>query len=296
MCRAPILAVGFMILVVVPAPLVSGPRTAGERNSQVSVWISSPAAEVRPGSEVWIDVTVTNVSEHTVPCPYYRVYAWDSEGKPAPLTKQEQERLKQGPPVGGNRASFLGPGDKQESDADLRMVYDLTRPGRYTVQATAFYGKELVKSNAISITVAQAAQETPPARGQGQAFTLVISAPHYSLAKGSEFKLKVRLENCSGHQMTVDSAETRYDIQVFDSRGLPAPLTDAGRTFRKYLGSGHATFVRLKPGEILRESFNDVSKLYDLSPPGEYTIQVSRFDEQTKTWVKSNTITVTVTP
>ena len=39
-----------------------------------------------------------------------------------------------------------------------------------------------------------------------------------------------------------------------------------------------------------------VSDLYDLSKPGQYTIQVRRWDDDTKTWVKSNTITVTVTP
>jgi hypothetical protein len=39
-----------------------------------------------------------------------------------------------------------------------------------------------------------------------------------------------------------------------------------------------------------------VSDLYDLSKPGQYTIQVRRWDDETKTWVKSNTLTVTVTP
>jgi hypothetical protein len=39
-----------------------------------------------------------------------------------------------------------------------------------------------------------------------------------------------------------------------------------------------------------------VNDLYDLRQPGQYTIQVRRWDDETKTWVKSNTITVTVTP
>ena len=39
----------------------------------------------------------------------------------------------------------------------------------------------------------------------------------------------------------------------------------------------------------------DLNKLYDLQP-GKYTIQVERLDEDGKTVVKSNTITVNVTP
>jgi hypothetical protein len=39
-----------------------------------------------------------------------------------------------------------------------------------------------------------------------------------------------------------------------------------------------------------------VSRLYDLSKPGKYTIQVTRRDDASKTIVKSNPITVTITP
>jgi hypothetical protein len=39
-----------------------------------------------------------------------------------------------------------------------------------------------------------------------------------------------------------------------------------------------------------------LNDFYDLSAPGQYTIQVRRWDDETKTWVKSNTLTVTVSP
>ena len=55
------------------------------------------------------------------------------------------------------------------------------------------------------------------------------------------------------------------------------------------------TLVSLKPSQDWRNTLR-VSDLYDLSKPGQYTIQVRRWDDETKTWVKSNTITVTVTP
>ena len=53
--------------------------------------------------------------------------------------------------------------------------------------------------------------------------------------------------------------------------------------------------MRLLPGESWRDLIL-MKNLYDLSQPGQYTIQVRRWDDETKTWVKSNTLTVTVTP
>ena len=57
----------------------------------------------------------------------------------------------------------------------------------------------------------------------------------------------------------------------------------------------HGLLVSLKPGEDWRNTLR-VSDLYDLSKPGQYTIQVRRWDYETRTWVKSNTVMVTVTP
>lgn len=54
--------------------------------------------------------------------------------------------------------------------------------------------------------------------------------------------------------------------------------------------------VRVRtPGTAYTDDL-DISGLYDLSQPGNYTAQVSQFDYESKTWVKSNAITVTVVP
>src|SRR5579863_3829186 len=148
MYRVSILVGGLAILVGVAAFPRSPAQVVNHQGQAVSVWISSPTAEVTPGSEVWIDVTVTNISAETIFCPDHRLNVWDSEGRPAPLTKGEQERIQRGPaPLSRNYHALLGPGGSSESDADLSKVYDLARPGTYTIQATAFYGKELIKSN-----------------------------------------------------------------------------------------------------------------------------------------------------
>jgi len=49
----------------------------------------------------------------------------------------------------------------------------------------------------------------------------------------------------------------------------------------------------LKPGEDWMDAIK-IRNLYDLNQPGDYTIQVERFDPATRTMVQSNTITVTV--
>ena len=101
-------------------------------------------------------------------------------------------------------------------------------------------------------------------------------------------------------------ANTKLDVEVRDAQGNLASLTEGGREFRKQFGMGgspHTAFSArqtrrqicvLTAGEGLRITFKVA--LYDMSRPGDYTIQVSHFDDETKTWVKSNKITVTVTP
>jgi hypothetical protein len=61
------------------------------------------------------------------------------------------------------------------------------------------------------------------------------------------------------------------------------------------LYSGSAAFLHLEPGQSVKQEY-PVWDDYDLSKPGKYTIQVSRLDRETNTRVKSNTITITVTP
>jgi hypothetical protein len=52
--------------------------------------------------------------------------------------------------------------------------------------------------------------------------------------------------------------------------------------------------MTLLPGKTITEEII-VNKLFDLSTPGTYTVQVRRMDNETKTLVISNTIKVTVT-
>lgn len=151
-------------------------------------------------------------------------------------------------------------------------------------------------------------------------FTILISAKQSTAQTGSEIKVNVSLKNISDHPIWVyvdkgAAAEMEgYSVEVRDSQGR------LQRTSRYYWSIGR--FIRGKvpkgsehdypdnqydgpsvggggkvnpdPGET-KASWFDVNKLYAPLKPGEYTVQVQRIDEETKTTVKSNVLTLTVT-
>ena len=48
------------------------------------------------------------------------------------------------------------------------------------------------------------------------------------------------------------------------------------------------------PGKMFKMGI-DLKRLYKITEPGTYTFQVSRYDDVSKTEVKSNTVTIVVT-
>jgi len=90
-----------------------------------------------------------------------------------------------------------------------------------------------------------------------------------------------------------------WDIR--DSASKPVPLTEYGLKANCLDSPGGvpricagSTFGDiLEPGKSFRQTLA-LSKEYDLSKPGKYTVQASRFDG--KTDVKSNTLTLAVMP
>lgn len=137
-------------------------------------------------------------------------------------------------------------------------------------------------------------------------FSINLSAPQTTIRSGYEFRAKVTLtmiRSCpysEGKRM----AEFEYTVDVRDSNGN-APLEskyskaikgkDGGRPAMLFVDSDELPTFDRKSGEAFTRNL-DVSGLYDLSEPGNYTVQVSRFDGDSKTLVKSNTVTVTVVP
>lgn len=70
-----------------------------------------------------------------------------------------------------------------------------------------------------------------------------------------------------------------YRAKVLDSHGKPVPETENFRKLREALKSGFFStrniLVVLKPHETCRDTI-EVSYLYELANPGEYTVQIER--------------------
>jgi hypothetical protein len=123
--------------------------------------------------------------------------------------------------------------------------------------------------------------------------------------------ITITVTNTSDHDISFDDASPHcdYAVSVWDSSGTPAPDTSMGRKMK--IKDICATFSLRHTGATVKPSMAasddtglaaDVSHLvigdlYDMSHPGQYTIQAERkLPEQLGDGiVKSNKITVTVT-
>jgi len=184
----------------------------------------------------------------------------------------------------------------------------------YFVAETVRKQNTLVVSRFIqaAIVVFALCAVTIPAFGQAT-FSLTISTPHDVVKAGSEVRVKITLTNTSNHDIGVgverqvsSYGEKHYEVEVQNEKGVRAPLTRHGHIMRgevpdppgdlaEQLELGSDLILDVKPGDVAYDVII-ANKMYDLSQPGKYSIQVHRFDPESQTEVLSNTITVTVTP
>ncbi len=167
------------------------------------------------------------------------------------------------------------------------------------------------RSTALQIGTATPDQKLSLPSKSVSALSLTISATEAVVPSGSPVKVNIIMANTSDHQMllwVMDAAERAgkvYRADVWDDNGDTLPDTRMNRILKynlagcsnpcpKILG-GHGDYLALKPGETSSDQI-DLTKLYDFSQPGRYHVQVERAGEDNKTWIKSNTITVTVEP
>jgi hypothetical protein len=147
----------------------------------------------------------------------------------------------------------------------------------------------------VSAAVAAACpgQTGPDAKSSALPFTITISGPA-EVKAGSEVDVRVKITNTSTREVNagafyVDGVDTGYTYDVRDSAGNPAQK-------KNIVMSGSVKFVRLKPGESAEER-TLVNRVFDMTRPGQYEIQLSRTVGGPKdAVVKSNKITVTITP
>jgi len=204
---------------------------------------------------------------------------------------------------------------------DVGKMYVLDEPGTYTIvlESRDPVSMAEVKSNPVTVTVlsapaspsAQATEKAPPSAP----FSLDLSAYPTTIKQGLPVDVLVITKNVSNHRIVLRRQARSHDagmlgsvfrVDVRDTQGNTPPDMELGRAANHLADTSPdpasmaaaraaGTVVSLKPGQDWRNGVS-VSDLCDLSKPGQYTIQVRRWDDETKTWVKSNAITVTVTP
>lgn len=145
------------------------------------------------------------------------------------------------------------------------------------------------------------AQSSKQPREAKPSFAIIISTQHKEVAVGTPLLVRATMTNTSAHVIGGGtSMGTAMHIMIFDSEGKEVPeAPELSKKQAKEPGlmprTGTIFTAAVKPGRPYTEIF-DVTEDYDLSRPGKYTIQAQKWDGFSKSRVKSNTITLTVTP
>jgi hypothetical protein len=283
--------------------------------SAFSLTIAAEEPTVKAGTPVWVEVTLENKSDHDISIWRANVGPSDDQGGWVLHADVKNERAEVPPPtkfednIAGGSGGYrhLGPHQTITDRINLTKLYQLDRPGKYTIQIWELDNETMtiVRSNKITVAVEQAQSVQP-------LFSLTIAAEEPSVKAGSPVWVDATVENKSDRDISVyrentpDQGGWTYKVDVWDEKGAMAAETRFGRMIQGHIPAeelarepyvivGSGGYMPLYPGKTLTDRVN-LSKLYDLGRPGRYTVQFQEFHEQSKLFVKSNKITVTVTP
>ena len=154
---------------------------------------------------------------------------------------------------------------------------------------------------ALSVAVAQSTHRT---------VSIVLSMKDNSVKAGSRIWIDVVTTNRSKHPVgpgfyprPLEGWDFSTKIELLDDTGKPVALKEPDQSACngdpkctvRWRRSGSYMRVTVDPGKSFKDGFA-ISDLYDLSPPGTYTIQAFRLDKSTGVTEKSNLLTFTVIP
>lgn len=308
--------------------VTSAPPESQNAKPPFSITISTPQNVVEIGHEIRVK-TMSRILRATSFIPsrghgaelVYAVEVRDSEGDEPPESKFLRVVNGNDTCTQARTSSDIRPfsssvaarrGDTFTEEFDLTDLYDLRMPDKYTVRVSRLdESKAWVRSNTLPIIVVPPrTQNRSPKEGEepgvGAPFSLAVwlSRPRLD----HPFDLDVITKNTSNHTITLRAAvggkpvsRAVYKVDLRDGHGASVPES----RFRERIESREETpaksplalqdsiSVSLDPGEESCDSIA-VDELYFFERPGEYTVRVSRWDDETKAWVNSNPITDTV--
>jgi hypothetical protein len=138
----------------------TGPRVGLKREQSALTKIRPTNASVKAGVSVWMDVTLENKSDHVLSIYralsgdmdrggwVYKVDVTDAKGEALPLTAYAEK-------LGGMGSGFgkwSRPRETITDRVDVSKLYDLTGPGKYTIQFRRFEPSPLAESQGVATT------------------------------------------------------------------------------------------------------------------------------------------------
>ena len=147
---------------------------------------------------------------------------------------------------------------------------------------------------------AVAAERAPKAGEGGATFQIVISSPNNEVQVGADARVVISLQNLAEHQILfahrpgTNNPEFSYTIRVRNAAGRVVEETAYGSQARLQQTEAR-TVDYVQPGQSTAQTAH-LTRLVNLSRPGEYRVRVSRKDPETQVVVESNEITLDVVP
>ena len=279
------------------------PALSKDVRAAVQIEISALQDVVPSGSPVKVKAEITNLTSRAIKFAREtlasEIEVRDRTGTLLQTTEKYRQSLSEDSLR--RNAVEVPAGETMKWVFDLSKMYDLSTTGRYSVQIRWPGGSEFVYPPAVSniiivkITPPTTAAAEPPA-GPTASFSLEIDAPQDVVKSGSPMDIDIFATNATDHDLNLDNSLELYSIDVRDQSQKEPPITEAGKLLQRLHGKGSGNYVPVKAGKVTGMGVLPISQLYDFGQPGEYTVQIARIDEATKTLVKSNTATITVKP
>lgn len=140
------------------------------------------------------------------------------------------------------------------------------------------------------------------------ALLISVTPPSNPVHLGSSILLKVTVKNVSGRVIGRESAhhDTAYqafNVSVEQKGGHKVETTRFHRKIRNEqrpddppdIKNGDTMLSLFEPGESVTFTL-DLTKLYQITEPGTYKVDISRFDDTSKTTVHAKPVTLEIIP
>ena len=142
------------------------------------------------------------------------------------------------------------------------------------------------------------------AYGQHRDFSISIATAQTSFGAGKDIPIDISVNNISDHQIPIfvspgeSGIALAFEITVFDETGSRVTETVEGKN-----AHGKTNVPRTISGGTVMipvggnyKSTTHINKIFDLTKSGTYTVEVQKLDKTNKVLIKSNVLTITITP